>query len=234
MIRSLLSFLQLSLLLVVSIAAATPEVDLGTTLVAIPYRDGIVVGADSRTSVGTYVSHRYAEKISLVSPSCVVARSGSAAATQQLAKAAREHVHAVLYRHGDRLTVTQLAHWLQARVYASNGGGGTVSLLVAGYNHVTHTPELYSLAPSGALLEHHTSKAKFAVAGSGSTFCLGFLDHHIQEGHDELDEEAAIKLAQQALELAMCRDGSSGGLCRFVVLNAAGRREWSVVPSRLT
>lgn len=231
--------LLLLFLIISAVASATPEVNLGTTLVAIQYRDGVVVGADSRTSVGTYVSNRYALKISPLTPYCVVARSGSAAATQALARAAREHVQAVAYRYSNGstaaannlhhphqlLTVAQLAHWMQAKVYA---GAGSVSLLIAGFNHETQRPELYSLAPSGALLPHHSSGCNFAAAGSGSTLVMGFLDHSMK---DDLDEETAVRLTQQALCQAMNRDGSSGGLCRMVVLNAAGRREWTTLPS---
>uniref|UniRef100_A0A7R9WSD9 Proteasome endopeptidase complex n=1 Tax=Craspedostauros australis TaxID=1486917 RepID=A0A7R9WSD9_9STRA len=39
------------------------EVDMGTTLVAIKFRDGVIVGADTRTSVSGYVSNRLAHKI---------------------------------------------------------------------------------------------------------------------------------------------------------------------------
>lgn len=43
-----------------------PEVNMGTTILAIKYKDGVVVGADSRTSVSGYVSNRVATKISFV------------------------------------------------------------------------------------------------------------------------------------------------------------------------
>ena len=39
------------------------EIDLGTTLVAIKYSGGVIVGADTRTSVGGYVSNKFAYKI---------------------------------------------------------------------------------------------------------------------------------------------------------------------------
>jgi len=39
---------------------------MGTTILAVAYRDGVVVGADTRTSVSGYVSNRYATKISFI------------------------------------------------------------------------------------------------------------------------------------------------------------------------
>lgn len=42
------------------------EVKMGTTIFCVKFRDGVVVGADSRTSVSGYVSNRFATKISFV------------------------------------------------------------------------------------------------------------------------------------------------------------------------
>ena len=36
------------------------EVSMGTTILAVRYKDGVGVGADTRTSVSGYVSNRYA------------------------------------------------------------------------------------------------------------------------------------------------------------------------------
>jgi len=224
------------------------SVDLGTTLVAIRYRDGVVVGADSRTSVGTYVSHRYAHKIAPIGRYCVVARSGSAAATQALAQRAVEHLESRWYRYGHAVNVAQMAHWLKGQVYQHHNdaatAGATVSLLVAGYDPVQKVPQLFSLSPSGALLEHNSQRnhdsihSQYAVSGSGSSFIMGFLDHHCgnlrldDDGEkNELDETTAVDLCVTALQLAMARDGSSGGVCRLVVINQAGRREWTVLPN---
>ena len=42
------------------------EVSMGTTILAVRYKDGVVVGADTRTSVSGYVSNRYAAKLTFV------------------------------------------------------------------------------------------------------------------------------------------------------------------------
>ena len=50
----------LSLLFRVVDALHPNEVSMGTTILAVRYKDGVVVGADTRTSVSGYVSNRYA------------------------------------------------------------------------------------------------------------------------------------------------------------------------------
>ncbi len=54
----------------------------GTTIVAVCYDGGVVLGADSRVSTGTYVSNRASDKIALLSDQVYLLRSGSAADTQ--------------------------------------------------------------------------------------------------------------------------------------------------------
>lgn len=136
----------------------TPSpVDLGTTLVAIKYSGGVVVGADTRTSVSGYVSNKFAYKISPViqvtrekrdrddkdgnalsassstsSSSCVLCRSGSAADTQYLAHKARfEFEVRTLRRPGYVPTVSQVAHFVRYEVRQYNSEASTSSELVA-------------------------------------------------------------------------------------------------------
>lgn len=60
------------------------EVSTGTTILAIPCADGVVVGADGRVSTGTYIANRHADKIVQLSKHIYACRSGSAADTQAL------------------------------------------------------------------------------------------------------------------------------------------------------
>ena len=57
----------------------------GTTIVAVSYAGGVVIGADSRVSTGTYVSNRASDKITALCDNVYLLRSGSAADTQAVA-----------------------------------------------------------------------------------------------------------------------------------------------------
>ena len=59
----------------------------------------------------------------------------------------------------------------------------------------------------------------FATGGSGSIFIAGLLDSEFEVG---MDAAAARTLAKKACSHAMCRDGSSGGVIRTVVINKDG------------
>lgn len=63
----------------------------GTTIVAIEYEGGVVLGADSRVSTGTYISNRASDKITCLADAVYLLRSGSAADTQLVADYGNNH-----------------------------------------------------------------------------------------------------------------------------------------------
>lgn len=69
--------------------SAAPSLDqaphTGTTIVAVSYDGGVVLGADSRVSTGNYVSNRASDKITSLADNVYLLRSGSAADTQAIA-----------------------------------------------------------------------------------------------------------------------------------------------------
>lgn len=64
----------------------------GTTIMAITYNDGILLAADTRTSMGTYVSNRVSNKITKLTDRIYCCRSGSAADTQMIANIVSENI----------------------------------------------------------------------------------------------------------------------------------------------
>jgi len=66
-----------------SMRGAAPHT--GTTIVACCYEGGVVIGADSRVSTGTYVSNRASDKITPLWDNVYLLRSGSAADCQMVA-----------------------------------------------------------------------------------------------------------------------------------------------------
>ena len=53
------------------------ELSSGTTIIAIPFPGGVVLGADSRVSTGTYVANRVSDKIAQLHDHIWCCRSGS-------------------------------------------------------------------------------------------------------------------------------------------------------------
>lgn len=231
------------------------EIDLGTTLVAIKYSKGVVVGADTRTSAGGYVSNKFAYKINKifeledydsdhnddVDPavpssasfsSCVLCRSGSAADTQWLAQnAKRQFRRRSLERPHYRPTISEVAHYLRYLVRDTQNHDSSslqASLICAGYNAVDRKGQIYCITPGGSLWEED----HFCVSGSGSTVLLGYLDSlfDTKDVASTYTEEETIELVTKLLRLSISRDGSSGGLIRLYVINENIIREHTIYP----
>merc|ERR1711991_85842 len=68
----------------------TDEHKMGTTIMAVEFDGGVVMGADSRTTTGSYIANRVSDKIQQVHDRIFCCRSGSAADTQALAYIVRD------------------------------------------------------------------------------------------------------------------------------------------------
>lgn len=188
------------------------EILTGTTILALPFEGGVVVCADSRTSTGTYVANRVSDKLVQLSDYIYCCRSGSAADTQALT----DYVHYYLTQWslttGRQPTVKTAAHLMRRLIY-QNKDKLQAGVIVAGWDSV-QGGSVYSIALGGTCLQ-----LPFATGGSGSIFVAGLLDAEFRLG---MSADEARTLAKKACSHAMCRDGSSGGIIRTVVISAAG------------
>ncbi|KAJ5682158.1 hypothetical protein N7462_005323 [Penicillium macrosclerotiorum] len=69
------------------------EVNLGTSIMAINFKDGVILGADSRTTTGAYIANRVTDKLTQVHDTIWCCRSGSAADTQAVADIVSYHLN---------------------------------------------------------------------------------------------------------------------------------------------
>lgn len=195
------------------------ELQLGTTLVAVKFNGGVVLAADTRTSMSTFVANRFAEKLERISDHLSIARSGSAADTQELARRVRDGVvHPMLCKYGKQLTTSEVAHWLRQAILKEKDEL-SVGLLLAGCDP-DGSSEIYTISQTGALLQE---KGDYAAGGSGSVYVMGYLDERLKDSN-HLSEQDAMLLCRKAIETAILRDGSSGGMIRLHVITPEGTR----------
>mmetsp|Transcript_30868 Transcript_30868/g.72461 ORF Transcript_30868/g.72461 Transcript_30868/m.72461 type:complete len:232 (+) Transcript_30868:110-805(+) len=184
------------------------EVSTGTTIMAIPTADGVVVGADSRVSTGSYVANRVSDKISQLSKHIFCCRSGSAADTQALTDYVRFYLQNLLVETGREPTVKTAAH-LMGRLCYDNKERLLAGVIIGGWD-ASDGFSVYQI-PLGATC----LKVPFALSGSGSGYIYGLID---SEYRADMTAEAGRVLVKKAISHAMARDGSSGGIIRTVVI----------------
>lgn len=66
---------------------------LTSTSMAINFKDGVILGADSRTTTGAYIANRVTDKLTQVHDTIWCCRSGSAADTQAVADIVSYHLN---------------------------------------------------------------------------------------------------------------------------------------------
>eukprot|EP01098_Paradermamoeba_levis_P005635 TRINITY_DN2371_c0_g1_i1.p1 TRINITY_DN2371_c0_g1~~TRINITY_DN2371_c0_g1_i1.p1 ORF type:complete len:219 (+),score=68.03 TRINITY_DN2371_c0_g1_i1:180-836(+) len=185
--------------------------DMGTSIIAVAYNGGVVIGADSRTTTGAYISNRISDKLTPLHEKIFVCRSGSAADTQFVS----ELVTWFLEEHSVELNepplVKSAANVLARVVY--NNKHLLASLIVAGWDK-HEGGSVYCIPIGGTLL-----KEPFAIGGSGSTYVYGYCDAHYRPNMTKEECEAFVV---SALSLAMARDGSSGGVIRTATIDSTG------------
>jgi len=198
-------------------------VDLGTSIMAVRYDGGVVIGADSRTSTGVYISNRVSDKVTAVDDRIYVCRSGSAADTQAIS----DYVTYFLDQHkmelGKAPKVGTAANLFRELCY-HNKNNLMAGIIVAGWDPI-HGGQVFECPLGGALVEQN-----FAIGGSGSTYIYGFCDAYYKPGMTSAQCEEFVR---KALSHAMARDGSSGGVIRTVKIDEAGAERKFVAGDKL-
>lgn len=189
------------------------EVSLGTSIMAVKFKGGVLLGADSRTTTGTYVANRVTDKLTQIKDKIWCCRSGSAADTQAVADIVKQHLELYEMTNSTKASPHLAASLFQEMCY-NNKDGLTAGIICAGYDDEAECGRVYSVPLGGSLHEH-----EYTIAGSGSVFIYGYCDQHFKK---DFTKEEAVQFVKTALSEAMRWDGSSGGVIRMVLLTKEG------------
>ncbi|KAL9099565.1 MAG: hypothetical protein Q9163_004958 [Psora crenata] len=179
---------------------------------AITFSQGVILGADSRTTTGAYIANRVTDKLTQVHDTIWCCRSGSAADTQAVADIVSYHLGLYGVQHEEGPTTETAAALFQELCY-DNKDMLSAGMIIAGYDQ-RNGGNVYSIPLGGSL-----HKQPYAIGGSGSTYIYGYCDSYWKEG---MSEEEGIEFVKGALKEAIKWDGSSGGVIRLVVLTKEG------------
>lgn len=179
---------------------------------AVSYDGGVIIGADSRTTTGSYIANRVTDKLTMIHDYIYCCRSGSAADTQAVADMVKYYLSLSAVTEGELPKVETAAALFQELCY-SNKDSLSAGIIVAGWDEYDG-PSVYAIPLGGS--KH---KLPFTIGGSGSTFIYGFCDSQFKEN---MTKEEAITFTRNAITLALTRDGSSGGVVRIASITKDG------------
>ncbi|KAJ1428361.1 nucleophile aminohydrolase [Ochromonadaceae sp. CCMP2298] len=179
---------------------------------AVTFAGGVVLGADSRTSTGSYVANRVSDKIVPIHDYIWACRSGSAADTQAVTDYVKHYVNQHCTELG-RLPRVKTCANLMRKVCYNNKDRMQAGMICGGWDPY-EGGQVYEVPLGGTLM-----RQKFAVGGSGSGYIYGLVDATYRE---DMTKEECKAFVKKAISHAMARDGSSGGVIRLVVIDKDG------------
>lgn len=185
----------------------------GTTIVGLVFKDGVCLGADTRATGGNMVADKNCEKIHYIAKNIYCCGAGTSADTEFTTALISSKLELQRLNNGTQPRVatakTRLCHYLF-------GYQGYVSAaLVLGGVDVTG-PSLYSVWPHGS-----SDKLPYCTMGSGSLAAMAVFE---QKYHDDMTEEEAKSLVQEAVESGIFNDEGSGSNVDLVVITKAGAK----------
>lgn len=176
------------------------EVKKGTTTLGLVCRDGVVLAAERRATMGTLIAHKATKKVFKLDDNLGLTTAGLVGDLQLLARYITAEVELYKLKRNAPMPVkscaTLLANILAGRRYFPYW----VQLVVGGVdeegNHV------YSLDMAGGSIPD-----EYVTTGSGSPYVYGVLEDHYK---NDIGTNDGIDLAIRSLTAAMKRDAASG------------------------
>jgi len=188
----------------------------GTTTVGIVCRDGVVLAADKRASLGNMVLSKEVTKVFQIDDHLAIAGAGNVGDILSLVRLLRAEARLYRAKVGREMSVKALATLTSNILHGSRFMPYFGWFLIAGYDE---KPGLYSIDMAGGVTED-----KFIAAGSGMEFAFAVLE---DEYSPDFKVEEGAKLALKAIKIATRRDVFTGDGVTLVVVTKEGYRELS-------
>jgi proteasome beta subunit len=180
----------------------------GTTVLAMKYGDGVLVAGDRLATAGHSVASRDVVKVFSTDSHSVMAISGAAGPSIEMARILSVELEHYEKMEGDTLELdgkaNKLSQMVRQNLPAAMQGLAVVPLF-AGYDNRRKEGRLWKFDITGGRYE----ETEYDATGSGGIFARECLKHSWQR---DMDRDAAVTLAVEALTAAADEDRATGGV----------------------
>ncbi|KAI0791374.1 20S proteasome subunit [Abortiporus biennis] len=181
----------------------------GTTIVGCIYKDGVVLGADTRATEGPIVADKNCEKIHYITESIRCCGAGTAADTEFTTALISSNMEMHALSTGRKPRVVTAMTMLKQMLFRCQGHVGAA--LVLGGVDVTG-PHLFTIAPHGS-----TDKLPYVTMGSGSLAAMAVFEAGWKP---DMTREEALELVVAAISAGIFNDLGSGSNVDACVITA--------------
>lgn len=179
----------------------------GTSIVGVVCKDGIVIGADRRSTAGSIIMSKNSKKAIKINNYLVVAGAGVASDIDMYQRVFAAELKLKELKTKSRPSVEEAANLFGMMSYRNirtpSMIPSIVGQLIAGLNE-DGSFELFSIEPAGGVYKVENYDANF---GSGMPYMLGFLERQYNKN---LSVKEGVELVKESLKAAIERDNASG------------------------
>lgn len=185
----------------------------GTTICGIVFKDGVILGADTRATNDTIVAQKNCEKIHYIAPNIYCCGAGTAADTEQTTKMISSQLELHRLTTGRSSRVVTACRLLKQLLFKYQGNIGA-ALVLGGVD--LNGPCLYSIHPHGS-----TDKLPYVTMGSGSLAAMAVFEAGYKPDMELAD---GVKLVRDAIAAGIFNDLGSGSNVDICILTKEGRQ----------
>ncbi|KAK9510270.1 hypothetical protein O3M35_005090 [Rhynocoris fuscipes] len=179
----------------------------GTTIVGIIYKDGVILGADTRATEDTIVADKNCSKIHYLAKNMYCCGAGTAADTDMTTRTISSQLELHRLNTGRIVPVRTANRMLKQLLFRYQGHIGA-ALVLGGIDN--DGPHLYTIHPYGS-----TDNPPYTSMGSGSLAAMSVLE---AQWRPNMTEEEGKQLIRNAIIAGIFNDLGSGSSCDLCII----------------
>lgn len=183
----------------------------GTTIAGILYKDGVVLGADTRSTSGSTVADKNCEKIHFIADNIYCCGAGTAADTENVTGMVSSQLKLHQYATGRQSRVITALTLLKQHLFKYQGHI-SAALVLGGVD--LNGPHLFTVYPHGS-----TDSLPFCTMGSGSLNAMSVFE---AEYRDDMEKAEAMNLVARAIKFGVYNDLGSGSNIDLCIITKDG------------
>ena len=174
-------------------------------------QDGVVLGADTRSTAGTTVADKNCEKIHYIAPNIYCCGAGTAADTENVTSMVSSGLELHRLSTGRQSRIITAMTMLKSHLFKYQGNV-SAALVLGGVDF--QGPHLFTIYPHGS-----TDSLPYCTMGSGSLNAMAVFESGYK---DDMTQEEAVELVTRAIRSGVYNDLGSGSNVDVCVITKEG------------
>jgi len=179
----------------------------GTTIAGVVFKDGVVLGADTRSTSGPVVANKNCKKIHYMAPNIYCCGAGTAADCDQVTALISSQLNLQRRNTGEESKVVCALTRLKRFLFGYQGYV-SAALVLGGVDQ--DGPHLHTIWPHGS-----TDTLPYVTMGSGSLAAMAIFE---DEYKNDMSKEDAMELVHRAIFSGITNDMGSGSNVDLLVI----------------